>query len=160
MCALRAGLCNAFSVTTIEGGSALDKRRLDVCNVGMTEETPRYAPGRVRDAIIQVMSFTSDALSVKQIEERVRSVVGPMPASSVRSYLRLNTPDMFVREDRGVYRVRGEYSVVAQRDLFPAQEWQEPVSFGQARLHHADCFDWLGEQEDSSFHAVGSDSRT
>ena len=57
----------------------------------MSERTVRYAPGRVRDAILQVMDLTSDGLTAKQIAERVVQVMGPTPESSVRSFLRLNT---------------------------------------------------------------------
>ena len=35
--------------------------------------------------------------------------------------------------------------------------WEAPASFGQATLHHADCFDWLREQDDNSIHAVVTD---
>ena len=53
------------------------------------ENRSRYAPGQVRDGIIQVMSLTSKQLTVKEIQERVSRVVGPTQSSSVRSYLRL-----------------------------------------------------------------------
>ena len=61
----------------------------------------RHAPGQVRDAIVRVMKLAPDGLSVKRIAERVDKVNGPTPESSVRSYLRLNTPDLFVKEGRG-----------------------------------------------------------
>ncbi len=123
----------------------------------MSEEQPRYAPGRVRDAILQVLSLTSEALSVKQIEERVCRVIGPTPTSSIRSYLRLNSPNLFIREDRGVYRAAREYFGGLQRDIAQVMEWEEPVTFGRAKLVHADCFDWLESQEDHSIHAVVTD---
>ena len=123
----------------------------------MNEEQSRYAPGRVRDAILQVLALSSDRLTVKQIEERVAKVIGPTPTSSVRSYLRLNTPELFVREERGVYRVRPEYFGGVQRELEGLTRWQEPVTVGGATLVHADCFDWLDRQEDASIHAVVTD---
>ena len=122
----------------------------------MTERA-RYAPGRVRDGIIQALSFTSKALTVREIEERVEQVVGPTPDSSVRSYLRLNTPQMFVREGRGVYALRSDASAATQAGLFQDEAWKAPVSIGRATLHHADCFDWLGQQDDNSIHAVVTD---
>ena len=121
------------------------------------ENQTRYAPGRVRDGILQVMSLTSKALSVKEIRERVSEVVGPTKESSVRSYLRLNTPRMFIREERGVYKLKSSASFGIQRSLSLAGESKAPVSFGRATLHHADCFDWLGQQEDNSIHAVVTD---
>ncbi|HUT32196.1 MAG TPA: DNA methyltransferase [Planctomycetota bacterium] len=84
-------------------------------------------------------------------------VIGPTPTSSVRSYLRLNTPDLFVREARGLYQVRRPVMPGVQREFAAAREWREPVTVGQARLFHADCFDWLREQQDGSFQAVVTD---
>ena len=103
------------------------------------------------------MSFTSKALSVKEIGERVSEVVGPTKESSVRSYLRLNTPRLFIREERGVYKLQSSVPLGIQRGLPLAGESKAPVSFGRARLYHADCFDWLGQQEDRSIHAVVTD---
>lgn len=123
----------------------------------MKEIHVKYPPGRVRDGILQVMSLTSKPLSVKDIEERVSRVIGPTPASSVRSYLRLNTPAMFVREERGFYTVRSVVGAGIQRELPLADDWATPAQFGHATLHHADCFDWLEQQRDSSFHAVVTD---
>ncbi len=117
----------------------------------------RYSPGRVRDAILQVMSLTSCPLSVKEIEERVCQVIGPTPTSSVRSYLRLNTPASFVRESRGLYIVRGRPYGGVPKDLLNSQAWHDPVSLGQSTLFHADCFDWLEQQADQSIHAVVTD---
>ncbi len=36
-------------------------------------------------------------------------------------------------------------------------QWREPVHFGRATLYHADCFDWIGRQEDHTIHAVVTD---
>jgi len=123
----------------------------------VSESEPRYAPGRVRDAILQVLTLTSEALSVKQIEDRVNKVMGPTPASSIRSYLLLNTPALFVREDRGIYRVRSEYSGGMQREISKLSSWAQPFAIGNATLFHADCFDWIEKQEDNSIHAVVTD---
>ena len=123
----------------------------------MSENQARYAPGRVRDGILQVMSLTSKALSVKEIEERVSQVVGPTRASSVRSYLRLNTPGTFIREGRGVYTLSDDGSSGVQAELPTGRRWKEPVAFGQATLYHSDCFDWLSQRDDNSIHAVVTD---
>ncbi len=87
----------------------------------MAKEYARYAPGRVRDAVIHVLSLTSRPLSVKEIEDRVSEMIGPTPNSSIRSYLRLNTPDLFVRETRGVYTVQRTADAGLQKDLFKVQ---------------------------------------
>lgn len=83
-----------------------------------------------------------------------------MPPSSIRSYLRLNTPDTFVREERGVYRLRslnfGNTSG-EQREIFDNAGWKEPFAFGKSTLVHADCFDWIESQTPNSIHAVITD---
>lgn len=123
----------------------------------MATEANRYRPGDVRDAILQVMSLTSRPLSVKEIEDRVCQVIGPTPTSSVRSYLRLNTPKRFVREERGFYVVNGQTHSGIQREFPNTQEWRDPFHFGRCTLFHADCFDWLEQQKDNSIHAVVTD---
>lgn len=80
----------------------LDIGRLDVYTFGMSEEQARYAPGRVRDAILQVLTYTSEPLSVKQIEQRVGKVIGPTPTSSVRSYLPQHAESLCARGARGL----------------------------------------------------------
>ena len=119
--------------------------------------TERYAPGRVRDGILQVLSLTSKPLSVREIGERVGQVVGPVRESSIRSYLRLNTPGTFVREERGYYALSPRALSGLQYELPDGRVSGASFSFGKARLYHADCFDWLGQQEDSSIHAVVTD---
>ena len=123
----------------------------------MDKEQLRNAPGQVRDAIVHVLSLTSCPLSVKEIENRVGQMIGPTPTSSVRSYLRLNTPDLFVRETRGVYTVQTVAARSAQRNLFETQIWRDPVKFGKSTIFHADCFDWIAQQEDNSIQAVVTD---
>jgi len=123
----------------------------------MMKKYARYAPGRVRDALIHVLSLTSRPLSVKEIEDRVSEMIGPTPNSSIRSYLRLNTPDLFVRETRGVYTVQRPPGGGVQKDLFEVQSWREPVRFGKSTIFHADCFDWIEQQEDNTIHAVVTD---
>jgi len=124
---------------------------------GMSESQGRYAPGRVRDAIFQVLSLSPKPLSIKQIQERVSRVIGSTPTSSVRSYLRLNTPHYFVRQGLGVYSVRRDREQGIMSPLVGDEAWQPPQRIGRAQLFHADCFDWLEKQEDNGFHAVLTD---
>jgi len=123
----------------------------------MSANRSRYAPGRVRDAIIQVLSPSSEALSVKEIESRVRQMIGSTPTSSVRSYLRLNTPEVFVREGRGAYRVRQLELRGAESGVEDFGDWQAPFRIGKAIIHHANCFDWLETQPERSIHGVVTD---
>lgn len=118
----------------------------------------RYAPGQVRDAILGILSLSPEGLPVSEIEEKVEQALGPTPKSSIRSYLRLNTPDTFVREERGVYRVRPEVLAVAQAELgVGAEEWKEPFRYGRTEFVHGDCFEWLAARERNSIHAVVTD---
>jgi hypothetical protein len=121
----------------------------------MSEEKARYQPGHVRDAVRQVLAIAAKPLSVKEIEENVSQMIGPTPSSSVRSYLRLNTPNLFVRESRGIYTLGGTTGV--QQECHYPEKWQEPARFGKAILFHSNCFEWCKQQEDNSIHAVVTD---
>ena len=123
----------------------------------MANDHERYAPGRVRDAIIRVMKLSSEAMSAKQVAEKVAKIEGHMPESSIRSYLRLNTPAMFVRERRGIYRLKDDYDSSLQRTLLRKIEWETPYRTGNTTLVHGDCLDWLDTREDSSIHAIVTD---
>ena len=123
----------------------------------MSEQAGRYAPGQVRDAILQVMRLTSDGLTAKQIAERVAQINGPTPESSVRSFLRLNTPELFLKERRGVYRLTTDRDRSLEPMLPGILTWEDPICFGDATLVHGDCFDWLAARSDNSIHAVVTD---
>ncbi|MCY3019787.1 MAG: site-specific DNA-methyltransferase, partial [Planctomycetota bacterium] len=122
----------------------------------MSDRLTRNAPGRVRDAILEILARSPKPLPVKEIVDRVSQAIGHTPDSSIRSYLRLNTPGKFVREDRGSYRLREEVTP-AQVRIKGSGEIQAPFCFGKARLFHGDCFKWIGQQPDSSIHAVLTD---
>ena len=123
----------------------------------MSEEKVRYQPGRVRDAIQQVLTIAAKPLSVKEIKEGVEGMMGATPSSSIRSYLRLNTPDLFVRESRGLYALRRNGTMRMQQGLAPEQKWLASVHVGKTTLFHADCFDWIKTRADNSIHAVITD---
>jgi site-specific DNA-methyltransferase (adenine-specific) len=119
-------------------------------------------PGEVRDAIITVLATKPDGASASEIENGVKEMLGDAAPSSVRSYLRLNTPDLFKRNTRGHYALR-EYSAVREatpstyaRDLNNELDWAS-FAFGKATLFNADCFDWLRRQLPNSIHAVVTD---
>ena len=68
--------------------------------------TPRHKPGSVRDAILAVFYKEKRELRVAEIHSAVRAALGDdVPASSVRSYLNINTPGIFLRTGRGHYRL-------------------------------------------------------
>ena len=117
----------------------------------------KNSPGQVRDAILNALSESGESLSVSEIVAGVRRRIGETPASSIRSYLRLNTPKLFVREQRGLYRVRRSSPSQRQKYLLPTEQLREAFCFGQSELHHADCFSWLERQAPSSVHGVVTD---
>jgi len=121
-------------------------------------------PGEVRDAIISALAARPEGASTSEIENDVKVMIGHAAPSSIRSYLRLNTPDLFKRNARGHYTLRVRkagavkeaapipYDETATTDV----EWP-CFSFGKAKLYHADCFAWLQRQSTNSIHAVVTD---
>lgn len=125
----------------------------------------RRRPGEVRDAILAVLSARSNGASASEIETAVQTIIGNAAPSSVRSYLRLNTPGLFARSGRGYYSLRVASATRVVREVAPTSYMLETspetelpcFAFGKAKLHHADCFDWLRQQPRSSIHAVVTD---
>jgi DNA modification methylase len=108
--------------------------------------------GTVRDSIVDYLSTVGREVPAAEIHAAVKLRLGPIPYSSVRSYLRLNVPDLFERTSRGCYRLRAlADGNVAHVSLEPA------VECGKAILYHSDCFDWLAEHRINSVHAVVTD---
>lgn len=110
----------------------------------------RAAPGSVRDSIVQYLSAAESA-SLAEITQAVTSRLGEVPPSSVRSYLNLNTPDLFERTSRGYYRLRSRTTKAAKAALDVTHE------IDRAKLVQANCFDWLRACEAHSIHAVVTD---
>lgn len=70
--------------------------------------TERRNPGAIRDAIVDTLRHRKADLSVAEIREAVAAALGePVAASSVRSYLNINTPGRFTRTGRGRYKLSG-----------------------------------------------------
>ena len=63
----------------------------------------RKRPGEVRDAIVHVLGARPQGATVAEITHQVAGILGEVPASSVRSYLQLNTPALFARTERAQY---------------------------------------------------------
>lgn len=115
----------------------------------------RRRPGEVRDAIVQVLNERATSASVHEITDGVVELIGDVPASSVRSYLRLNTPALFARMDRAQYSIAGldtsEPRINREASSAPS------FHYGRAALFKADCNDWLESREPNSVHAVVTD---
>ena len=118
---------------------------------------PRRAPGQVRDAVLTILETHPGGASVTQIIDGTRSIIGDVPASSVRSYLRLNTPRLFVRAERGVYRLPGLAEETNGKGKSEVEPEFRTVHYGNATLVQADCLDWLRRQAPNSAHAVVTD---
>lgn len=116
----------------------------------------RRRPGEVRDAIVQVLEEVPAGASVRHISEEVTRLIGDVSASSVRSYLRLNTPELFARTDRAQYALAGfeqsQAPAVAEKTAELAN-----FKFGRSMLFRQDCIDWLDRQPKDSVHAVVTD---
>ena len=117
----------------------------------------KQPPGRVRDAIVKVFEESDGPLGISDIEAGVREQIGKTPTSSIRSYLRLNTPQLFVRERRGVYRAKTSQASLRQRFFARVDSTEKPFSFQKSIIHYDDCFSWLDRATPNSIHAIVTD---
>ena len=113
-------------------------------------------PGEVRDAILEVMMARQGGVSASDVRAAVVSRIGEVPASSIRSYLQLNTPGLFARSDRGQY-VLDESFLQPERVHSAPRPLRKPFQHGKALLLQGDCIDWLRTQQPNSIHAVVTD---
>lgn len=117
----------------------------------------RRRPGEIRDAIFSVLSARPNGASVKIIEQQVRELIGAAAGSSVRSYLRLNTPSVFVRTARAHYALKSTQDHASWREAPALYRADRNYVFGRATVVHADCIEWLRQQHEKSIHAVVTD---
>lgn len=117
----------------------------------------RRRPGEVRDAIVRYLTARGRAATVRQIEEAVGALAGGAAGSSVRSYLRLNTGKLFVREGRGLYALAlppiGELPSSVESTDRAIPEY----CFGNTVLYADDCLSWFERQEPNCLHAILTD---
>lgn len=122
-----------------------------------TRPSDKKRPGVVRDAIVEFLRAQPIGASVQQIESGVRGQLGVVPSSSIRSYLRLNTPGLFARMERAQYALSESLQGVSQRrSSTPANALASHRS-GDSLLVHDDCLSWLRTREPLSVHAVVTD---
>ena len=116
------------------------------------QQVDRRQPGEVRDAVIATLRAYPDGVTVRQIVADVQGLIGPsVPDSSIRSYLRLNTPELFRRLDRGQYQLATFAERINGEDTF------ESVVYDRATIVRGDCLAWLREREPATIHAVVTD---
>lgn len=156
-----------------DGAGGAPSARLAFAKLTKTSRRPtfrgmetRRLPGEVRDAVIGVLATRPRGASVAEIVAGVHDAIGDVPRSSVRSYLRLNTPRLFVRQSRGRYalkeasvgKTRTPLSGLARPEEDHTGRTHWPThSCGQAVLYKADCLEWLASKEPNSVHAVVTD---
>ena len=117
----------------------------------------RRRPGEVRDAIVQVLEGRNAGTTVQDITREVIHLIGDVAPSSVRSYLRLNTPELFARMDRAQYVLAGLDEPPATTQAKPATTELRAFRFGRAALFLDDCNAWMDRQPPNSIHAVVTD---
>jgi site-specific DNA-methyltransferase (adenine-specific) len=114
----------------------------------------RHAPGEIRDAIVEILSLANRPMSLDEITEYVRSQLGIVPSSSIRSYLRLNTPTKFLRTGRGLYtlfKYEENAGYNKEKTEFPCFEHEK------AKFYHCDCLDFIDDLQNNSIHAIVTD---
>ena len=115
----------------------------------------RRQPGEVRDAILASLRANPSGAAIQEIVADVRRLLGDqIPESSIRSYLRLNTPRLFARPHRGRYQLA---LFADQDDPQPGENSYRTAVHGKATLVHADCLEWLEHRTPASIHAVVTD---
>lgn len=114
----------------------------------------RAAPGEIRDAIIGILSVWEREASSAEIEEAVSRRLGGVTGSSVRSYLNLNTPDIFERPKRGFYSLRKNHEPNKKRTI---KTIRPAFQINNCSMFHADSFEWLKSIEPRTIHAVVTD---
>lgn len=118
---------------------------------------PKRRPGEIRDAIISILTARPEGADVGEIERGVASQIGSVPPSSIRSYLRLNTPGLFTRTARAHYLLSEPSAHPYQRELLESPNPGPPFVHGRAVLIRADCLDWLQCRAPRTVHAVVTD---
>ncbi len=164
--ALAGAKGSVSSARVREAGVALDKRRLDVIPFtarpeGEVEMLTKRRPGEIRDAIMNFLSTRPEGAEVAEIVAGVCRLLGEAAPSSVRSYLRLNTPETFLRNARGHYSLGAGGGVRESGDAAwsppePDVSWPS-FTFGKAVMYNADCMEWLARRAPCSVHAVVTD---
>jgi site-specific DNA-methyltransferase (adenine-specific) len=119
-------------------------------------EGNKHRPGQVRDAILDVLSARPEGAKLEAIREGVTRLIGETPASSIRSYLQLNTPSVFARMDRAEYVLKDNLSRLLNLEG-PTESALRQWQFGRALLIESNCLDWLGSRAANSIHAVVTD---
>jgi site-specific DNA-methyltransferase (adenine-specific) len=123
-------------------------------------DATRRRPGEIRDAIISFFQTHQREATPAEIRIAVADFLkSQIPESSVRSYLRLNTPGQFLQPSPGKYQLKNQSNENGQKPTrMPSKiSGDADYGFGDASLWNADCMDWLDAQSDRSLQAVVTD---
>ncbi len=93
-------------------------------------------------------------MSVAEIAAGVGRLIGSVPASSIRSYLQLNTPALFARTTRAQYMLN-RFDTPPVPSAPPSTRIVH--RFQSASLHLDDCMAWMERQPARSIHGVVTD---
>ena len=116
-----------------------------------SDQTKRR-PGEGRDAILSVLTARPAGDPLHTIEQHVADLIGHAARSSVRSYLRLNTPSTFIRTARGHYGIKTTTRVRANKAAESRPDYCRNFAFGKSLVLEADCLNWLREQQPNTIH--------
>ena len=119
--------------------------------------TRRRRPGEIRDAIISVLSDRFESATVSEIEKNVEERIGAISSSSIRSYLRLNTPELFARTDRASYVLKENLNAQLAFGDDSTKDASPAYTYGNATLVQMNCLDWIKGRDNESVHAVVTD---
>ncbi len=111
----------------------------------------------MRDAILSVLTARPAGAPLHTIERHVADLIGHAARSSVRSYLRLNTPSTFIRTARGHYGLRTITRTRANKPAETRIDYWRSFSFGKSLVLEADCLNWLREGQPNTIHAIVTD---
>ncbi|HSL03931.1 MAG TPA: DNA methyltransferase [Nitrospiraceae bacterium] len=111
----------------------------------------------MRDAILSVLTARPAGAPLHTIEQHVADLIGHAARSSVRSYLRLNTPSTFIRTARGHYGLKTTTRVRVNKAAESRLDYWRSFSFGKSLVLEADCLNWLREQQTNTIHAIVTD---
>lgn len=121
----------------------------------------RRRPGEIRDAILNFFKIHQREATPAEIRIAIADhFKAKISESSVRSYLRLNTPHQFVQPSPGKYQIADWLNGKDNSSESSARVKvsQKPdYRFGSASLWNTDCADWLDSQPDCSIDAIVTD---
>ena len=117
----------------------------------------RRRPGEVRDAIVHVLAGRAAGATVAEVRDQVSALIGPVAPSSIRSYLRINTPELFMRMERGQYLLNGFEATDTPRLAAASHAAVDEWAWRDCRLVLSDCQEWLASQPANSVQAVVTD---